>query len=100
MFPFFEYGFLLEGFFSFSVVFVGGALCVYPFITFVSCFDYFGCAGSLGVSLAGRVIYFPLCGAPLCGVSVRYNLFECWPGLSGGAVRVFSWALLGWVRYD
>jgi hypothetical protein len=30
---------------------------------------------SLEVSLAGLVIFF-LCGAPLCGMSVRYNLFE------------------------
>ncbi len=32
---------------------------------------------------------FFLCGAPLCGMSVRYNLFECLPGVGGGAVRVF-----------
>ncbi len=33
--------------------------------------------------------YF-LCGAPLCRVSGRYNLFECWPWVSGGAVQFFS----------
>ncbi len=33
--------------------------------------------------------YFFLCGAPLCGMSVRYNLFEGWPGVGGGAVQVF-----------
>ncbi len=44
---------------------------------------------------------FLLCGAPLCGVSGRYYLFGCYPGVGGGAVRVFfSWALLRWVRYD
>ncbi len=52
------------------------AVCVYPFITLVSCFVYFGCAGSVRISLAGWVIYF-LCGTPLCGVPGRYNLFEC-----------------------
>jgi hypothetical protein len=47
----------------------------------------------------GRI--FLLCEAPLCGVSGRYDLFECWLGVGGGAVRVFfSWALLRWVRYD
>ena len=35
----------------------------------------------------GRI--FLLCEAPLCGVSGRYDLFECWPGVGGGAVRVF-----------
>ena len=35
----------------------------------------------------GRI--FRLCEAPLCGVSGRYDLFECWPGVGGGAVRVF-----------
>ncbi len=44
--------------------------------------------------------FFCLCEAPLRGVSGRYNLLECWPGVGGGAVRVFSWALLRWVRYD
>jgi hypothetical protein len=33
-------------------------VCIYTFITLVSCSVYFGCAGSLGVSLAGRVIFF------------------------------------------
>ncbi len=32
-------------------------VCVYPFITLVSCSVYFGGAGSLGFSLAGRVIF-------------------------------------------
>ncbi len=40
------------------------------------------------ISLAGRVIYF-LCGTPLCGVSGRYNLFECYLGVDGGTVQVF-----------
>ncbi len=67
-------------------------MCIYLFITLVSCSVYFGCAGSLGVSLASRVIFF-LCVGPLCGVSGRYNLFECWPEVGGGAVRVFSFFL-------
>ncbi len=55
----------------------------------VSCFVYFGRAGSLGVSSGGPGHIFFLHGAPLCGVSVRYNLFECLPGVGGGAVQVF-----------
>jgi hypothetical protein len=47
---------------------------IYTFITLVSGFVYFGRAGSLGVS-GGLGHIFLLCGAPLCGVSVRYNLF-------------------------
>ncbi len=63
-------------------------MCVYPFITLVSCFVYFWCAGSVRISLAGRVIYF-LCGTSLCGVPGRYNLFKCYPGVDGGTVQVF-----------
>jgi hypothetical protein len=64
-------------------------VCIYSFITLVSVFVYFGRAGSLGVFSGGPGhIFFPR-GAPLCGVSGRYNLFECWPGVGGGAVRVF-----------
>ncbi len=47
-------------------------MCVYIFITLVSCFVYFGCAGSVRISPAGRVIYF-LCVTPLCGVPGRYK---------------------------
>jgi len=63
-------------------------MCVYPFITLVLCFVYLWCAGSVRISLAGRVIYF-LCGTPLCGVPGRYNLFECFLGADGGTVQVF-----------
>jgi hypothetical protein len=65
------------------------AVCACPFITLVSCLFYFGCAGSVGIFLAGRVIYF-LCGTPLCGVPGRYNLFDHWAGVDGGTVPVFS----------
>ncbi len=51
-------------------------MCVYPFITLVSCFVYFWCAGSVGIFLAGRVIYF-LC---VCDSAV-------W---SAGPVRIYS----------
>jgi hypothetical protein len=70
-------------------------VCIYTFITLVSGFVYFGRAGSLGVSSGGPGHIFFLRGVPLCGVSVRYNLFECLPGVGGGAVQVFFfWALL------
>ncbi len=63
-------------------------MCVYPFITLVSCFVYFWCAGSVRIFLAGRVIYF-LCETPLCGVPGRYNLFECLLGADGGTAQIF-----------
>ncbi len=78
---------------------------------------YFGRAGSLGISLAGRVMFFFCVGlrcvecrsgtiylsasrgwvAGLYGFFssgallwwVRYDLFECWPGVGGGAVQGF-----------
>ncbi len=68
--------FLLVGFSFFLLIICRRCfVCIYLFITLVSGFVYFGRAGSLGVSLVGRVIFF-LRGAPLCGVSGRYNLFE------------------------
>ena len=54
-----------------------------------------GVLGLWGVSSGGPGHIFFLCGVPLCGVSVRYSLFECLPGVGGGAVQVFFfWALL------
>jgi hypothetical protein len=70
-------------------------VCIYPFITLVSGSVYFGRAGSPGFS--GRPGHiFLLRGAPLCGVSVRYYLFECQPGVGGGSVQVLL--LLGSVE--
>jgi hypothetical protein len=76
-------------------------VCIYTFITLVSGSVYFGRAVSLGVSLAGRVI-FSFC------VGLRF--VECragtlYLGVSLGWVAglygfFFSWLLLRWVRYD
>ena len=76
-------------------------MCVSSFITLVSCSVYFGRAGSLGVFLAGQVI-FSFC--------VRLRFVECragtiYLGASLGWVAglygfFFFWALLRWVRYD
>ncbi len=66
-------------------------MCIYTFITLVSGFVYFGRAGSLGVSSGGPGHILFLRGVPLCGVSVRYNLFERLLGVGGGAVQVFFW---------
>ncbi len=63
-------------------------MCIYPFITLVSGSVYFGRAGSPGFS-GGPGHIFLLHGAPLCGVPVRYYLFECYSGVGGGAVQVF-----------
>jgi hypothetical protein len=57
-------------------------VCVYLFITLVSGFVYFGRAGSLGVSLAGRVI-FSFCAGLRC--------VECLAG------TIYLSASLGWV---
>ena len=57
-------------------------MCVYPFITLVSCSVYFGRAGSLGVSPAGRVI-FSFC--------VGLRCVECRAGI------IYLSASLGWV---
>jgi hypothetical protein len=81
--------FFLVGFSLFSVVFVGGALCVYPFITLVYIFCLFWVCWVSGSFSGGPGQIFLLCVAPLCGVSGRYSLFECWPGVGGGAVRIF-----------
>ncbi len=40
-------------------------------------------------SFSGGPGHIFLCGAPLCRVSGRYNLFDCWPGVGGGTVQVF-----------
>jgi hypothetical protein len=70
-------------------------VCICLFITLVSCSVYFG--GRIPGNFSGGPGHiFLLCGGPLCGVSGRYNLFECWPGVGGGAVRVFP--LLGSVE--
>ncbi len=68
-------------------------MCVYSFITLVSCFVYFWRAGSVRISLAGRVIYF-LCGTPLCGVPGRYNFIRA---LSWGGWRDCSDFFLLWL---
>ncbi len=63
-------------------------MCICPFITLISCSVYFG-AGFVGTFFGGPGRIFCLCEAPLCSVSGRYDLFECWSGVGGGAVRVF-----------
>jgi len=64
----------------FRVYFVHLLLSLVLFILGLNLWELFWRAGSY---------IFCLCEAPLCGVSGRYNLFECWPGVGGGAVRVF-----------
>jgi hypothetical protein len=63
-------------------------VCVYLFITLVSGLFILGVWVPGGFSGGPGHIFF-LHGAPLCGVSVRYNLFKCLPGVGGGAVQVF-----------
>ncbi len=57
-------------------------MCIYSFITLVSGFVYFGRAGSLGVSLAGQVM-FSSCAGLRC--------VECRAG------TIYLSASLGWV---
>ncbi len=68
--------FLLVGF-SFSVAFVGGVLCVfYLYYTRLWLRLFWACLVSGSFSGGPGHIFF-LRGAPLRGVSGRYNLFEC-----------------------
>ncbi len=69
-------------------------MCVYLFITLVSCFVYFWCAGSVRISLAGRVIYF-LCGCLRC-VECRAGtiLSVHFLGADGGIVQIFPFLWL------
>ncbi len=53
----------------------------------------FWCAGSVRISLAGRVIYF-LCGTPLCGVPGRYDFISALLGADGGTVQIFPFLWL------
>jgi hypothetical protein len=75
-------------------------VCVYPFITLVSCFVYFGCVGSVRISLAGRVIDF--CVGLRC-VECRAGtiLFGHYSEVDGGTVQIFFFsgsAVAGTVR--
>jgi hypothetical protein len=103
VFLFFEYCVSSGGifFFFFRFIYRRCFVCIYPFITLVSGSVYFWRAGSLGVSLAGRVI-FSFC--------VGFRCVECRSGtiyLSAslgwvaGLYGFFSsGALLWWVWYD
>ena len=111
----------VEFFFFIFVVFVGGVLCLFYFYDTCLWFCLFWACES-GVSLAGRVIFSFCVGlrcvecrsgtiylsASLGWVAglyrfsffwallwwVQYDLFECWPGVSGGAVQAFFWYYL------
>ncbi len=63
-------------------------MCIY-LITLVSCSVYFWACWVPGSFSGGPGHAFFLRGAPLCGMSVRYNLFERQPGVGGEAVQVF-----------
>jgi hypothetical protein len=77
------------GFFLFFFfVFVGGVLCLFYLYDTCLWFCLFWACESLEVFGGPGHIFF-LCGAPLCGMLVRYNLFERQPGVGGGAVQVF-----------
>ncbi len=76
-------------------------MCVYSFITLVSSSVYFGRAGFLGFSLAGRVIFFFCVGLRF----VECRAGTIYLGVSLGWVAglygfSFSWVLLRRVRYD
>ena len=63
-------------------------MCLFVYYTCLL-FVYFGCAGSVGISLAGRVIYF-LCVC-LRRVECRAGtiLFSLSVGADGGTVQIF-----------
>jgi hypothetical protein len=63
---------------SFFVAFVGGVLCVYLYVYYTRLwFCLFWACWVSGSFSGGPGHIFFLRGAPLCGVSVRYYLFEC-----------------------
>jgi hypothetical protein len=52
-------------------------------------FPLIGCAESVGISLASRVMYiFRVCVPPLSGVPGRYKLIWAFPGAGGGTVLI------------
>jgi hypothetical protein len=60
------------------------------YVYFVRFIFLIGCAGSVGISLASRVVYISRVRiSPLCGVAGRYNLFGYFGGVGGGTVRIF-----------
>ena len=68
--------FLLVGFYFVFVLFVGGVSCVFIHLLHSSLGLFIlGVLGPWGFS-GGPGQVFLLLGAPLCGVSVRYYLFE------------------------
>ncbi len=96
----FEYWLSSGGSLLFFVIHCFCKRCVYLFITLVPCFVCFGCAGSVRISLAGRVIYF-LCGTPLCGVPGLYDLIWAlsWSGWRDCKDFLFSgYVVAGTVR--
>jgi len=69
--------FLLVGFSFFLFLFVGGVSCIFIHLLHSSLVLFiFGVLGPWGFS-GGPGHAFLLRVAPLCGVSVRYYLFEC-----------------------
>ncbi len=74
-------------------------MCVYPFITPVSCFVYFGCAGSVRISLAGRVIDFFVWDSAVWSARAGTIYLSASLEWMAGLYRFFSLALLWRVRY-
>ncbi len=61
-------------------------MCVY----YVYAFSLIGCAGSVGISLAGRVMYiFRACISPLWDWRAGTILFGHSGGVDGGTVQIF-----------
>ena len=94
-FFFFENGLSSGGIFFFRCFCRRCFVCVFIYLLRSSLVLFIlGVLGLWGVSSGGPGHIFFLRGVPLCGVSVRYNLFECLPGVGGGDVQVFFlWAL-------
>jgi hypothetical protein len=77
VFLFFECCLSSGGIFFFFFLFVGGVSCVFIYLLHSSLVLFIlGVLGPRGFS-GGPGHIFLLRGAPLCGVSVRYYLFEC-----------------------
>ncbi len=101
VFLFLNVVFLLVGFSFFLFICRRCFVCIYSFITPVSCSVYFGCAGSPGVFLAGRVIFSFRVGLRCVECRSGTIYLSASLGWVAGLYRFFfSWALLWWVRYD
>jgi hypothetical protein len=72
------------GFFLFLVILISGVCLLSIRIS-----SLIGCAGSVGIFLAGRVMYIFGLNLSAVGLAGRYKLFGHSGGVDGGTVQIF-----------